>query len=69
MGGTAARVRGVINRHPCRCLWRLFLQMTLMTPPRLTMRQLLHILLTDALTFMVVSSVRGWLWTGMVLGR
>ena len=38
--------------HPWRCLWRLFLQITLITPARFTMRQLLHILLTEALTFM-----------------
>jgi hypothetical protein len=37
--------------YPWRCLWRGFVQMTMVVPCRLITRQRSHIGLTDALTF------------------
>ena len=50
--GRRARDEGS-NPYPCRCLWRTSLQITLITPPRFTILQFLHIFLTDALTFII----------------
>jgi len=38
--------------YPCRCLWRAFVQMTRMTPLRLTILQFSQSFFTDARTFM-----------------
>jgi len=40
--------------YPCRCLWRGFVQMTIVVPCRLITRQRSHMGLTDALTFIGV---------------
>src|SRR5438874_13521077 len=37
--------------YPCLCLWRGFVQMTMVVPCRLITRQRSHMGLTDALTF------------------
>ena len=45
---------------PWRCLWRGLLQITRSTPLRRMIRQLAHILLTLALTFMVLLGLGFW---------
>jgi hypothetical protein len=40
-------------RYPCRCLWRLFWQMTSTVPWRRMILHFSHIGFTDGLTFMI----------------
>jgi len=58
--------------YPCLCLCRLFGQITRTTPLRRMILHLLHIFLTDALTFMAASpcsiTVRHLLSCCQVLG-
>jgi hypothetical protein len=55
--------------QPCRCLWRVFLQITRTTFLRFTMRQDSQSLLTEARTFMVLKS--GFVFEGqkIALGK
>jgi len=43
--------------YPCRCLWRIFLQIIRTTPLRLITLQCRHTFLTDARTFIIKSKI------------
>jgi len=45
--------------YPWRCLWRGLRHITRSTPRRRMILQSLHLTFTDALTFMVLLSIRG----------
>src|SRR3954468_2527325 len=50
--GSASEAEGGHGPYPCLCLWRGFVQMTMVVPCRLMMRQRSHMGLTDGRTFM-----------------
>jgi hypothetical protein len=48
---TQYHLPGILFNYPWRCLWRGLTQITLITPWRLMILQLLHIFFTEARTF------------------
>src|SRR5579885_1881466 len=51
-------MRATRSPYPWRCLWRGFVQMTMVRPCRLITRQRSHIGLTDGLTFIATKRTR-----------
>src|SRR3712207_8735766 len=63
-------MRATLSPYPWRCLWRGFVQMTIVRPCRLITRQRSHIGLTEGRTFMRASAVPvGDPAAGQVVGR
>src|SRR5437660_9590606 len=67
--GSASEAEGGHGPYPCLCLWRGFVQMTMVVPCRLITRQRSHMGLTDGRTFMLSPIPIGNAAAGEVVGR